>query len=285
MSPARTSLLLSGPSSLFCVFLIHLRLMDIILYISLFICLYLTFPFDCQLQEAMDLSILLIWWLEQCLALSKGKIDICRMNEWINKHEWTQKWIFWGVLQGSDNFGIHSPSALLSTGGGHIFVMVIAFISLNDSDFKWLSYSVITELRFIATAVAEAPTAIGLLIFVSMILNIWAVKFITMISSVRFYILKMYLDHIYDYVSHSWKVFRTLKHIVEKNGPFVSIMVGPSFFWRWGRVVFGTRDRKNWGQQLGPLRGKKSSQARQQGLRKSCVNTAFPFPLRLPFLF
>lgn len=65
-----------------------------------------------------------------------------------------------------------------------------------------------------------------------------------MISSVRFYILKMYLDHIYDYVSHSWKVFRILKHIVEKTG-----LLFPSW---WDLVSFGGRGE--W--LLGPKTGR-----------------------------
>lgn len=36
---------------------------------------------------------------------------------------------------------------------------------------------------------------------------------------------------------------------------------------------------------IGPLGGEKSNQARQRGLRKSCVNTAFSLPLQLAFLF
>lgn len=80
-----------------------------------------------------------------------------------------------------------------------------------------LSCTVITALRFIPTSVTEASTAVGLFIFVSMILEILAIKCIATISSVRFYILKTYFYHIYDCIFHSRKVFRTWKHIVEKK--------------------------------------------------------------------
>lgn len=75
--------------------------------------------------------------------------------------------------------------------------MVVTFLSPNYSDFKFITVELYCNASTeIDTTVFLVSIADGLFIFVSMIVKVLAVKCTSMISSVRFYVLKTHLYHI-----------------------------------------------------------------------------------------